>query len=60
MHQQTAHTSAWAIHLVSRDPKIQEKLYDEVQRFIPDGTLPTAEKIDQMKYLKAVVKEAQR
>lgn len=56
----TAHTTTWLLHLISKNPRVQEKLYDEVQQIIPDGTVPTQEKLDDMKYLKATVKEAQR
>ncbi|XP_072024767.1 1,25-dihydroxyvitamin D(3) 24-hydroxylase, mitochondrial-like [Amphiura filiformis] len=56
----TAYTTSWAIHLLSKNPNAQEKLYEEVQRVIPAGTTPVREQIDNMPYLKAVVKETQR
>ena len=57
---QTSFTSSWGIHLLSKNPSVQEKLFEEVSRVIPPGTTPSREHIDSMPYLKAVVKEVQR
>ena len=57
---QTAYTSTWAIHYLSKYPAIQERLLEEVERVIPANTTPEREQLDQMPYLKAVVKETQR
>ena len=57
---QTAHTSSFLIHEVSKQPAIQEKIYEEVMRINPEGATPTSEMLDSMTYIKAVVKETQR
>ena len=57
---QTASTSMWMLHLLSRNPDVQAKLHEEVMRVIPEDVHPTREQIDSMPYLKAVVKETLR
>lgn len=56
----TASTSTWMLHLLSRHPDIQAKLYEEVMRVIPEDIHPTRQQIDDMPYVKAMVKETLR
>ncbi|XP_054642347.1 sterol 26-hydroxylase, mitochondrial-like [Dunckerocampus dactyliophorus] len=55
----TSNTLTWTIHLLSKYPEVQEKLYEEVSLGKADGT-PSAEEVTRMPYLRAVIKEALR
>lgn len=50
----------WVLYLLSRDPAAQAALYEEVNRIVKDDRVPTAQEVNSMPYLKAVVKEALR
>ncbi|XP_071328839.1 sterol 26-hydroxylase, mitochondrial [Trachinotus anak] len=56
----TSNTLTWTLHLLSRDPQIQDRLYKEVSTFVPEDRIPSAAEITQMPYLRAVIKEALR
>uniref|UniRef100_A0A7N8X970 Cytochrome P450, family 27, subfamily A, polypeptide 1, gene 2 n=1 Tax=Mastacembelus armatus TaxID=205130 RepID=A0A7N8X970_9TELE len=56
----TSNTLTWTLHLLSKNPQIQGRLYNEVSTFIPADRIPSAEEVTQMPYLRAVVKEALR
>ncbi|KAK2839491.1 hypothetical protein Q5P01_013231 [Channa striata] len=56
----TSNTLTWTLHLLSRNPHTQERLYEEVSAFVPADWTPSAEEVTQMPYLKAVFKEALR
>ncbi|KAA0715561.1 Sterol 26-hydroxylase, mitochondrial [Triplophysa tibetana] len=43
-----------------RDPAAQVALYEEVNRIIKDDRVPTAQEVNSMPYLKAVIREALR
>ncbi|KAL3846796.1 hypothetical protein ACJMK2_017752 [Sinanodonta woodiana] len=56
----TSNSSLFAIYLLSRHPEIQDKLYDELTRILPeDGKIPD-NFLKEALYLKAVCKETQR
>jgi len=50
----------WIIYALSFHTKKQEKLYEEINRVIPEDTLISPEKLHQMKYLKNFVQEVLR
>lgn len=50
----------WAMHLLSRDPNAQDTLYQEVSHCIPGDKIPSAQDVNRMPYLKAVIKETLR
>ncbi|KTF81710.1 hypothetical protein cypCar_00009915 [Cyprinus carpio] len=50
----------WALYLLSRDPEAQEALYQDVTRVLKGDRIPTAQEVNSMPYLKAVIKEALR
>ncbi|KAK3605589.1 hypothetical protein CHS0354_005896 [Potamilus streckersoni] len=55
-----SNSSLFAIYLLSTHPEIQDKLYDELKRILPeDGKIPYTF-LSEAPYLKAVCKEAQR
>ncbi|KAL4635625.1 hypothetical protein GN956_G13456 [Arapaima gigas] len=56
----TSNTLMWTFYLLSRNPKVQETLYQEVCSYIPGDSIPTAEIVTRMPYLKSVIKEALR
>ncbi|CAD5110818.1 unnamed protein product [Dimorphilus gyrociliatus] len=56
----TAHTIAFALYLLAKNPDKQEKLFAEIQQFAPKGQPVLPEAIDKMTYLKAVEKETAR
>ncbi|XP_056610060.1 sterol 26-hydroxylase, mitochondrial-like [Triplophysa dalaica] len=56
----TSNTMMWALYLLSRDPAAQVALYEEVNRIVKDDRVPTAQEVNSMPYLKAVIREALR
>lgn len=51
----------WTLYLLAKNPRCQQKLYNEVRQVLGDGSEPiTPEKMDQLKYTKACMKEALR
>ncbi|XP_072015330.1 cytochrome P450 27C1-like [Amphiura filiformis] len=56
----TSTTTLWCLHLLSKNPHVQEKLHEEVMRVLPEDVNPTRDQINNMPYLKAVIKETLR
>lgn len=56
----TSNTMMWAMYLLSRDSNVQNTLYQEVSRCIPGDNIPSAQDVNCMPYLKAVIKETLR
>ncbi|XP_053550636.1 1,25-dihydroxyvitamin D(3) 24-hydroxylase, mitochondrial [Bombina bombina] len=56
----TANSLLWAIFNVSRNPRVQEKLLQEIQQVLLPDQVPRAEDIRNMPYLKACLKESMR
>ncbi|XP_031649862.1 sterol 26-hydroxylase, mitochondrial isoform X2 [Oncorhynchus kisutch] len=56
----TSNTMMWAMHLLSRYPNEQDTLYQEVSHCVPGDKIPSAQDVNRMPYLKAVIKEALR
>ena len=64
-HETTASALTWAIYIISKNPQVQERLRDEVDRHLPNpltnsASVVTAEMIEQMPYLSAVCREVLR
>lgn len=56
----TSNALMWALHELSRNPHVQDRLYKEVSTMVPSDQIPTAADVTRMPYLKAVIKEALR
>ncbi|KAE8299611.1 Sterol 26-hydroxylase, mitochondrial [Larimichthys crocea] len=56
----TSNCLTWTLHLLSMDPKSQDRLYEEVSTFVPADQIPSAAEVTRMPYLKAVIKESLR
>ncbi|XP_055071890.2 sterol 26-hydroxylase, mitochondrial [Misgurnus anguillicaudatus] len=56
----TSNTLTWTLYLLSRDPQVQATLYEEVNRIVKGDRVPTAQEVNSMPYLKAVIKETLR
>lgn len=58
---QTSRTSAAALYFLSKNPAAQKSLRDECKRLLPNKDSPiTKQTLDNMPYLKAVIKETTR
>ncbi|XP_008293064.1 sterol 26-hydroxylase, mitochondrial-like [Stegastes partitus] len=56
----TSNTLSWALYHLSRDSRVQDVLYGEVNSVCPDKRQPTTDDLSRMPYLKAVIKETLR
>lgn len=56
----TSNSLTWTLHLLSKYPRCQEKLFKEVSTLVPADRTPFAKEVTQMPYLRAVVKESLR
>ncbi|KAK2857195.1 hypothetical protein Q5P01_005930 [Channa striata] len=56
----TSNTMSWTLYHLARDPRVQDRLYKEVNSVCPDRRVPTTDDLNQMPYLKAVIKEILR
>lgn len=57
---QTTTGSLWVLYNLAKNPEVQEKLYRETQNILHDNEPITPEKLSQLSYVKAVVKETFR
>ncbi|XP_022096144.1 cytochrome P450 10-like [Acanthaster planci] len=56
----TSNLMAFCLYCLAKNPEVQERLHEEVNRVLPAGTPATAEALQTIPYLKAVVKETTR
>ncbi|NWI49447.1 CP24A protein, partial [Calyptomena viridis] len=56
----TANSLLWALYNISRNPSVQQKLFQEIQSVLAPNETPSAEKLKNMPYLKACLKESMR
>ncbi|NXB73896.1 CP24A protein, partial [Donacobius atricapilla] len=56
----TANSLLWALYNLSRNPHVQQKLFQEIQRVLGAQKSPSAENLRDMPYLKACLKESMR
>ncbi|NXR26719.1 CP24A protein, partial [Cinclus mexicanus] len=54
----TANSLLWVLYNLSRNPHVQQKLFQEIQRVLAAQESPSAESLRNMPYLKACLKES--
>jgi cytochrome P450 len=58
---QTAFSVAFNLYNLAKNPDKQQKLFEEIQRYVPDKDQPvTSDILNELKYLKACIKESLR
>jgi len=59
--KQTGNALSFFLHNVASNPDKQDRLYAEIQQFLPDSTtVPTGDTLQKMVYLKACLRESFR
>jgi cytochrome P450 len=58
-HDTSTALLAWSLYLLGRHPPVLQRAQDEVDRIL-DGEAPTLERVNQLEYLDAVIKEVLR
>uniref|UniRef100_A0A3B3UUM9 Cytochrome P450 family 27 subfamily A member 1 n=1 Tax=Poecilia latipinna TaxID=48699 RepID=A0A3B3UUM9_9TELE len=56
----TSNTLTWTLYQLSRNPEIQDRLYEEVSSLVPADRVPSAAEVTAMPFLRAVIKETLR
>ncbi|XP_067666927.1 1,25-dihydroxyvitamin D(3) 24-hydroxylase, mitochondrial-like [Haliotis asinina] len=56
----TSNTTQMTLHEIAKNPQVQGRILEEVNRVVPPDQQPTAEHLKDMHYLKAVIKETLR
>ncbi|XP_076335674.1 cytochrome P450 315a1, mitochondrial-like [Tachypleus tridentatus] len=56
----TSHATQWTLYMLAKYPECQEKVAEEVNRIIPSREVIQEGHLQQLPYLKAVIKEALR
>jgi cytochrome P450 len=58
---QTSYSTASALYHLAKNPDKQQKLFQEIHRYLPDKDQPvTSNILNELKYLKACIKESMR
>lgn len=56
----TSSATVWALYSLANNPEAQEKLYEETKRVLPNNETITPEKLPELQYVRAVMKESFR
>jgi cytochrome P450 len=59
-HETTANALTWTWYLLSENPKVEEKLHEEVDKVIPKDSLPTAADVGNLQFTTKVFTESMR
>ncbi len=59
-HETTANALTWTFYLLTQNPDVEEKLYQEIKSVIGDKKVSTYEDISKLKYTEKVFRESMR
>eukprot|EP01117_Protostelium_nocturnum_P014325 TRINITY_DN5447_c0_g1_i1.p1 TRINITY_DN5447_c0_g1~~TRINITY_DN5447_c0_g1_i1.p1 ORF type:complete len:509 (+),score=127.75 TRINITY_DN5447_c0_g1_i1:211-1527(+) len=59
-HDTTAHTLSWVFYLLAQRPDVEAKLLEEIKGGMGDSDHISYEKLGQLKYMNAIIKETMR
>ncbi len=57
---QTSYTLSWVLYSLASNSEVQEKLRDEIHRVVGSDRIVTPAHINQMSYLRNILRETQR
>ncbi|XP_013779180.1 cytochrome P450 315a1, mitochondrial-like [Limulus polyphemus] len=56
----TSHATQWALYMLAKNPKFQERLVEELNGVVPSGEVVGEYHLQNLRFLKAVIKETLR
>ncbi|MDQ4122474.1 MAG: cytochrome P450 [Acidobacteriota bacterium] len=59
-HETTANALTWTWYLLSQNPEVEQRFYEEINRVLPGKLLPTFEDYANLNYVEAVLAESMR
>lgn len=57
---QTTNATLWTLYCLGNNPDVQETFFNEINRVLPNGEEITPEKLKELPYVKAILKETLR
>jgi cytochrome P450 len=59
-HETTANALTWTFYLLSQNPEVEQKLFEELQAVLGDKRAPTVEDVQHLEYTEKVFRESMR